>query len=503
MEYCKYHPLLPATFHCKYCNRGLCDSCVNDGTQGQTTCFCGGHPVESVGARYSAEPFWRRLKESLRYPLNTEAIVLIVVSALLSAIIPYMLFWPLILLSYLLLIGAFMKYCFSCLESTANGTLTAPDITVAYGGGIGLVLHLVAIIFIMVVTVVAAFFWLGSAIGTLLGVLYVCSFPAVLITFAMTEDLFAAVNPVKIIYLISAIGLPYGLLLMLIMVMLGSVSVLEELIGNDMSFVTMSLQSVVSNYYTIVIFHIMGYVIFQYQGQLGFIAHDDSAQSVKVRSDLDRLLAYIDISIKEGNYEQALSLFQEGVKLFPEDKNIFFKCFEFLLATRQAEPLREFAILFLRYLSDNQRSEQVVPSYKRVLQFLPNYKPFRPEDRYWLAKACYASGDSRSVAKLLHNLHKEYPDYTGLANAYKLLAEAMRDLPNLAKQADLIVKLATQLQKVQAKKKEQRVKLAKEKRSKPKSNIKGLDNDVKDFKPQDIVDSSDQHIDYDGGIDFN
>ena len=441
MEYCKYHPLTPATYHCSFCKAGLCDCCVNETTD-QPQCLCGGHWLTSLGARYKAVPFWRRLRESFHYPLNIETGILIVVCALFSAVTPYL---PFQIIWFLMILGFFMKYCFSCLENTASGDLAAPDITAAYGGGITLALHLVGMMLIIGASVFAAFTWLGFGIGMLVTIFYLCSLPAVFMLFAMTENLLLAINPIKILYLISAIGLPYGLLLMLMMVMMGSVTVLIELIGHDSSFISFIFQSIVSNYYTIVIFHILGYVIFQYQGDLGFSAREDDGSTMVKRPELERLQAHIEIMVKEGRYDKALTLFQQGVKQFPSDTGLLRNCYRFLLATRQQDPMRDFAILYFRSLCDQQQIDQVVPAYKQVLALIPDYRPDNPGDRYWLAKMCFSRGDASSVISLIYGLHKQHPDYSGLANAYELLAEAMLELPQYKDHAEKVLQLVDQL----------------------------------------------------------
>jgi hypothetical protein len=48
--------------------------------------------------------------------------------------------------------------------------------------------------------------------------------------------------------------------------MSGSVSFIGELISGETSIIFLGLQIAASNYYTLVVFYLMGYMLFQYQG---------------------------------------------------------------------------------------------------------------------------------------------------------------------------------------------------------------------------------------------
>jgi hypothetical protein len=132
-------------------------------------------------------------------------------------------------------------------------------------------------------------------------------------------------NPLGTVRLMATIGLAYGLLLALIMIMMGSVGVINEFIGTDFSMATNILQSIVSNYYMIVVFHLMGYMIFQYQDKLGFSATESDGEAAELRPERDRLAALIDVNIKEGNYEEVLAQLITAIKDFPNDRE-FFPC---------------------------------------------------------------------------------------------------------------------------------------------------------------------------------
>ena len=493
MKYCKYHPLTAAAYYCEECNTTLCDNCVDDSNpKGDKYCLSCDKKVTSLGAKYNADAFWRRLEESFHYPLNKGTVIFIVGMAFLSTIVSFL---PFALIWYLMLTGAFMKYCFTCLEKTAGGSNRAPDITAAYDGGIILALQLIAMVVIVTAIITGIYWWLGVGMATFIGSIIICCIPAILINFAFTEHILEAINPLKIITIISAVGLPYGLLLALIMVMMGSVGVINQLIGNELSLLSISLQSAVSNYYTIVTFHIMGYMIFQYQDRFGFTAVQEDNNKTKARSSAELAMAKIDITIKEGDYDKAIELFCIAIKKENDNKTLCNNYFDFLLAIKNKERIDEYASFYFRYLNETQREDLINLSYKKILRAYPDFMPDNPQDRIMLAKECKQSGDPRSALKLLNGIKQAHPKYDRLEVVYALMAEALRDIPNMAAKADQFAALSQRI--VDSKQKQTRTK----KRGKrlPPKNIeqKSVLETIEDNAKKE------NGIDYDGGIDFS
>jgi len=240
--------------------------------------------TESLGVQSDVVPFWRRIDQSFRYPLSKQSLSFIVVVSMAMAAASF-LFVPLMIGLYLLTSGVMFKYCFNCLSETAMGNMQAPNVTSAYEGGVLLVFKILFVLVLLLVAVATAGTLLGAGFASFLGFFVIVSIPAMIILYAMTESLAEALNPLKIIALISSIGMPYGLILALMMVMLGSVDLLSQIIGYEGSFVSMALQSAISNFYSVVMFHLMGYVIFQYQAKLGYTAESLTNEPKSIRSD--------------------------------------------------------------------------------------------------------------------------------------------------------------------------------------------------------------------------
>jgi tetratricopeptide (TPR) repeat protein len=485
MDYCKYHPLSGATFYCAHCELYVCDKCTDDDPahKGVTHCIHCNAALEVLGSANSIVPFWRRLQEAFKYPLNSSAISLILGTALITAI-AVKLYWILTIILLLVASGAMLKYSFRCLEKTAEGEMSAPDITDAYEGGIILLFQLILLTVILSVGVGASAYLLGYTAAGIVGFLAIVCFPAMLIRFAQTGSFFEALNIVAAIGLITTIGLPYGLLMGFILIMMSSVAVLQEIINAIFPAGTYFLQSVVSNYYYIVIFHIMGYMLFQYQRELGYVARATHEDDEDTRSDVDRMLARMDVSLKEGQYENLVNLYHKAFKQFPQEKQFFDKYFDLLYFCKKSALMEDFSLTYLNFTLQQKRYDRLTIIYKQILLIAPDYIPNDPAIRFQLAGLLKQKGDLKLAVKLLNGMHKLYADYVELASAYELLTECLELMPKMETQAEKCRQLIQQIKKKQKENAEAQAQAAKETKT-AKPTTKKLSNSVFELVPLD------------------
>lgn len=436
MDSCRYHPTVAASWHCRHCARTFCDDCVGQAPHNrhETTCLLCDAPVDSLGGAGDAEPFWRRLEESFRYPLTLDAGGVIIGGALLGTVAIYLPPIFAVLLS-LFVAGVVVRYSFNCLMSTAQGRLVAPDIVESYGGGISLLFKLLIMLIAVSVLIGLAVTFLGPALGGLIALVVLVLVPAMIMLFAAQDSLRAGLDLRAAWRLVGAIGMPYGVLLGLMLVMMTSVAVIEELLGGT-DFLALTLQSAASNYYSIVMFHIMGYCLFQYQRELGYVAERDDGSTRAPKSERELIDARISVLVKEGRYEDALKAYSTAVKRFPDDRVLGRRCLDFLLATRQEKLLDDYASAFFERALRQPDPAPLAPDYHAVRRVLPSYMPDTAELRVALARELQERGEARHAVQLLNGLHKAFPKYGGLAEAYALMAEVLESLPRLAGQAE-------------------------------------------------------------------
>lgn len=438
MHHCAFHPLRPATWRCDACARSYCDDCIGDGPANgdRDSCLLCDADLVSLGHAFTAQPFWRRLQESFRYPLAAPALGVIVGTALVGGLAPQLgLIGALVALAAT---GVLLKYAFTCLKRTSEGELVAPDVAEAWSGGVALLFKLIAIGVVFAIGVGAAFAALGPGMGMLLASLGLLALPAVVIVLALSGRLFTALNPAMSVRIIRAVGLPYGLLQAFILVMTGSVGLIQEVLGGAGPLAQL-LQSMVSNYYTIVVFHIMGYMLFQYQGALGFVARGDAGEGRAYKDRAALLRARLDVLVKDGRYGAARALYAEALARDPDDRALARRHLDFLLALASAfddaDGLARDASVHLRRMLRQRHPEPLAPVYHRVREHLPGFVPEAPEVRVAVAKELADRGEYRAAVGLLNGLQRAFPDFDGLGAACHLMADCLEQIPALAAQA--------------------------------------------------------------------
>ncbi len=442
---CKYHPLEVATYHCTSCDISCCDQCVDDSRYNPVVrCFQCNRELESLGPG-KIEPFWRRLQESFKYPLATQSLVFIFGLSILCSIALYL---PFALFIYLALFGSGFKYCLSCLSHTADGYMKPPDITEAYAGGFRKMLVLILMVFVTSSVTYAADKYLGAAIGGVVALLVTISFPAIIINYAISDGVFESLSPSNILNLMNSIGLPYGLILAFILIMSGSIVVVYQLVA----WVPSSLDSIflyaVTFYYLIVLHHLMGYMVFQYQNALGFSARLQDGSN-KRRGSHQIAMAKISALVKEAEFTDATELFEEQVNMNFDNLQLNMQYFDFLLATRNESALARFVPKYMVTLEKQSRQDVISRSYKRLLHKLPDSELEDPKLKLLVSQACYDQNDPKVAIKLLHGIHKKHPNFKELTPALSLLADALDEFPKYASHADACRKMIIRMNKIQ------------------------------------------------------
>jgi len=253
---CKFHPLDAAINHCDHCKADFCESCSDESAardpryarsdQVDHNCFVCRGPLEPLGGAHQVPPFWSRLTEIYRYPLNTEAIVALLVVSLLTAFIGNA--------SLLLILPsiAMMLYSFACLRETAKGNLKAPGLEACFEGSIAQIIYVLIAVLVLGAGVYNVFKYFGTGLGIMASAFFVLAIPAIIIVIAVEEELGAALNPAELFSVMRATGISYFVMILFMIIMMSSVFVLIAFFGVQAdSFIGILLQSLISNYYSV------------------------------------------------------------------------------------------------------------------------------------------------------------------------------------------------------------------------------------------------------------
>ena len=216
-------------------------------------------------------PFWLRLHTFFAYPFSAwQPIAMIVGGALFSLAAVYLSIFG--ILVSIVLWAVMLKYAFEALRASTQGDFTPPKLSDrVLSEDIHLVfkqLFLFVILFFVFFKFIAP---LGPVPVIFFGVAVILLMPAMIIILTVNDSLLQAINPIYFLGMAVRIGPAYLLMFFFLALLYGAPAVLSNLV---MAYVPKEMQififSAAKNYYTLVSYHLMGYVMFQYHERLNY-----------------------------------------------------------------------------------------------------------------------------------------------------------------------------------------------------------------------------------------
>jgi tetratricopeptide (TPR) repeat protein len=323
-NHCNSHPTRLAHWNCAACGAYFCPDCISErdgGGFGQKTLhFCPkcNLPAEWVGVSNLIGPFWKRMPRIFAYPFSPAPLILMCVMAVASFIFSGPgLIMTLIRAVFWLMV---LKYSFESLKGTASGNLKPPPFN---ANTVSDDIHLVFKQFLIYFLIFLGFGYVSAKTGLFLSsVFLIIAFffiPSMIILLVTSSSLRHALNPVVFVGLTFRIGWAY-LLMYFFLFLLGTAPAflahyILRLFPNSMDLM---LFNFAKSFYTIVSYHLMGYVILQYHDRIGFQVDyedfQDPSTHVNQTEEVDPDLAVLNVVnplIQDGKLDEAIVKIKE------------------------------------------------------------------------------------------------------------------------------------------------------------------------------------------------
>jgi len=434
MEYCSFHPLQSAHNHCVNCQKEFCLECSNEQggnaeshSEQRYFCFICDAEMQPLTERVMVPPFWRNLSHVYRYPSSMAALLTILVVSLMMMVTKSTIF---VLIPSMMM----MHYSFLCLRSSAQGYKEAPSFEECFEGSINSFLSFFCIACIGVGFVAAVTYLLGNGFGVIAGLLCLLSLPASIIILCIDDSLNNALNPSRLWSAIVTMGASYFFAFLFAFMMLSSVIAISYFIGSADTLMNRFFLSVVSNYYSIVIFHILGYLVYQNAPQLGFGVKQDGPEQAARSNDKIRN-AHIDVLIKAGAYHQAIDLCAQQIKSGRANHFQWKRCLKLLLVSGKEQDIEGFAERYFAKLKSDNLSDSVADDYIEIKSRVSHYEPQGFDLRLFIAHALNELGRYKHVVILLRRFASATKDKNEILTALTLLSDAYAKIPGQEKNA--------------------------------------------------------------------
>lgn len=444
---CKYHPDVPARWECRHCQINFCKTCIPQQDERYTpSCPVCQRQLFSLGSGNLVTPFWKRLGKFFLYPLRLNSLLFIGLLTIIGVILSTSLIG---LLFTIVLLFVFLKYCFSVIENTACGHLEPLPVSqlmlsremelpfkffvllIAIGIGIGIIGQFLGPIPMLIAMVVSNI-----------------ALPANVMVLAIEHSIFAALNPAVVFSVIFRIGAPYLFLIFLLMLLQGSQVVSQKiLISLVPQEALAALISFVSMFFTVVMAHLLGYVLYQYHEVLGYqVEKEEESDNKKNPSQvaLPQELRTAEILVHEGKHQEAAKILADYLRHNPTDKEANTRYLKLLQLTGDKKELIAKAQKYISYLFAQNDPSYALSVFHRIHDAEPTFRPAQPDERLAIARSLQQSGNYRAAVSILNNLHVDFPNYKNIPEAYLLVAKGLCEGLNLDSKAKKVLQFLMQ-----------------------------------------------------------
>jgi len=440
-KFCNGHPTRKAHWHCSKCDALLCPECVsareseNYGSKAiHRFCPKCNLPVDWVGLQNLIDPFWNRMPRIFAYPLSLQPLIFISVLAFGTQLLSGPGMISSILRGALWLM--ILKYSFESLKATASGNLKPPPVNVQT-----VTEDFVQVFkqFAIYLLIFIGFFYISAKAGLILGIVFAIAslffVPSMIILLVTTGSLFHAVNPVFFVGLTFRIGWAY-LLMYFFLFLLGSApAYLGQYVIRFLpaEFHPM-LFGFAQSFYTIVSYHLMGYVILQYHERIGYqVDYEDFSdptieQYEPQKSDPDAVvLSKVEPLIKEGKLDDAIGIIKtmtaqqpiSGVKLSE-------RYFNLLKLRKRSAELLEHAVTHLDILTAENQKNKAIAVFTECRTADTSFMPTAAA-LFKLAGWLNETDKTKAAVAVYNMLAKSYPDNALVPKAYFRIAQIFHD----------------------------------------------------------------------------
>jgi tetratricopeptide (TPR) repeat protein len=432
------HPTRAAHWHCPKCSQDFCPDCVVKQPSGTAGAH---HLVRScpkclgetrwIGSSEVIKPFWERLPRIFLYPLRPGPVIYMAVLAL-GALI----FWSWIVkfVCWVLL----LNYAYVALKKTASGNLNPPGVDEMLAGNfIDVIIPVLKQAVLVFLLIVFGLFVLGALGGAavlfyLLVILFLL--PSMIIVLVNTESLKDALNPRAFLFLPVKIGKAYLILFVFLAILAGAPgALLHWFLPYIPPLFGAYLSALAENYYTVVSYHLMGYVLLQYHETIGYELEADDIRGgpAKTAETADppavREGKIAAVMCREGKFDQAIEHIrnwrQSGGEFNAELAEQYFR----LLKTRKHNAgMRSHAPVYLEFAVSEGKKKEALEAFDICRKLEPDCAvraPLMFQIGEWMAEA----GRFRDALKVFSRLAKHHPDADEVPLSYFRAAQIYYD----------------------------------------------------------------------------
>lgn len=422
---CDFFPDTPAVWQCGSCNTHYSEKCIPAGQSSHwrqsPRCIRCENELTYLGSATGAKPFWQMLPHFFAYPLHLNSLIVIGVVAALSLLFGWN---PMTLFLVLLVLAVVVKYSFAIIEARGRGETAPPQLLVVVTGDEHhLFLRQIAVFIGMGLAVGVAMYvhlWLGLAVAAFLTL----AAPASTIVLAVEKSVRRALDPGTLTAMMKAVGLPYLLLWVCTQVIWTGPSLVLPALALILPLPLLApLSTAITVYFFFVLYTMLGYVLFEYQNELGFDSGLDDDEEMDTQAfEKAKAMGEAAVLIQDGKLDKARKSLRKALDLVKDDADLHMHYHKLLMLLNDDESLANHTNYLMALLKRQKALGRGVPVVLDVQKRLPGFKLDDTGIALELAQLLKMQGKYKAVVKLFLNLHKSHPQDPLVPEAYLMVA---------------------------------------------------------------------------------
>lgn len=366
-------------------------------------------------------PFWRRMPRFFLYPFHLTPLVAISLGALAMLLIHIVPF-GVVIVPLVVAIG-FFRYAYRVLDRTAHGILSPEQAAEQFQSDGAYRIYKQLAVFMVFGTVSGV---VGVMLGDIAGkgaeLMLSLVLPATVMVLAVTNSLRRAINPLVLWQLIRVIGWPY-LLLNFCTTALWVAATYVAVVASAMVPTAMvpSLVAWVIMFFMLVMFHMMGYVLYQYHDRLGL--EQEGVSTSQRESPADRIAGLIE----ENRIAEAIDLAYEAQRRSPEDLDARERYHRLLELGGPMAQFLSHAQGYIKLLLQRNKPARAIELFNSARQKEPSFRLASAADQLVLAGAADRLGDHKSAMQALLQFDRHYANSREIPAAWLLQGKILSD----------------------------------------------------------------------------
>jgi hypothetical protein len=407
----------------------FCKNCIQSGNDETPVCPVCGKPAESLGAGNLIRPFWQRIHQFFLYPLQFPPLLLMLLLTAISVIFnklpaDKMPFGVLVEIAMFML---FIKYAYVVLEHTAQGYLRAQRIHPRmFTENLETPFKQLFIVFLFLIFL-SELVALDNEVLLYIG-LFVTAlvFPASVMVLAVEHRFFRAISPLRLLEVMNRIGSAYFIMCLYILLLLvGSMELTGLMIEYFPESIYMPVGNFIVMYFILVMFNMMGYVIYQYHERLGYSIEQEYSEFDSWPHEKEPALREVEILFHEGKLDEVRKRLISMIEEHPGNLLYRERLHRLIQKSGDMEGLRNYSADYLVRLILEDRPSEAIRVFSDCYKLDKEFKFGNGRQRFLMAQLLNKNGQSRAALNLLSNLHVDFPGYAGIPDAYLLVAKIL------------------------------------------------------------------------------